>query len=96
MKENKIEREEIIKTGIPNEDMPGWIQSLREGGFTDEEMDIFLSNLNAEYRKIKNPNFIDEKLDELIEYIKKRYKKTLNSEQIKYLRKGIESQLKED
>jgi hypothetical protein len=48
--------EDLIKkkiASIPDDDMGGWIQSLRAGGFTDKEMDEVLGNLNQTYRKMK-------------------------------------------
>ena len=59
MKENeeKLKHgDEIVRARIANEDMPEWIQTLRKGDFTEQEIDMILSNLNAyeaKPRKIK-------------------------------------------
>ena len=39
---------------IPDDDIGGWIQSLREGGFTDQEMDEMLGALNPNYRNLRD------------------------------------------
>jgi len=87
--------DDIVKARIPNEDMPGWIQTLRDGNFTDQEIDMILSNLNADYRKAKNPNFIEEELGKLIKYFRKEHKRILSPKEIEYLRKSIESRLED-
>ena len=38
---------------IPDDDMLGWMRMLREGGFSDAEIDRILSGLNAEYFRVK-------------------------------------------
>ena len=56
----KIERE-IYKGKIPDDDMIGWIQSLREGGLTDKEIDEMLSKLNKTYAEKKGLNPVDKR-----------------------------------
>ena len=94
-KKEGFKYQDIAKVRIPNEDMPGWIQSLREGGFTDQEIDMILSNLNVDYRKAKNPNFVEEELGKLMKYFREKYKKILNPKEIEHLKKGIESRLED-
>ena len=95
MPKESFKFKDIGRVRIPNEDMPNWIQTLREGGFTDEEIDIILSNLNVEYRKTKNPNFVEEELNRLKEYLRKEHKRILSPEEIEYLRKSIENRLED-
>ena len=47
------------KITIPDDDMPGWMQTLREGGFSDAEIDSILSHLNSTYGGMKRREFID-------------------------------------
>ena len=37
------------KMSIPDDDVIGWMQTLREEGLNDQEIDTFLKNLNKEY-----------------------------------------------
>ena len=93
MKEKKedFKYEDIVKTRIPNEEIGPWMQTLRDGGFTDREIDMILSNLNAEYRKAKNPHFVEEELGRLKRHFFKEHHRILTAEEIEYLRKGIQS-----
>jgi hypothetical protein len=38
---------------IPNDDVPGWLKALREGGLSDAEIDRVLGGLNEEYERAK-------------------------------------------
>ncbi len=42
---------EVIRISIPDDEVVGWMQTLREGGFNDEEIDKILSHLNSEYAR---------------------------------------------
>ena len=85
----------IEKVRIPDEDMPSWIETLRKGGFNDEEMDLILENLNPTYRKMKNPDFVEKELERLKVHLFKGLGRSLTKEEIDYLRKGIESRLED-
>jgi hypothetical protein len=43
----------IEKIRIPDEDMSGWMQTLREGGFNDQELDSIFVYLNKAYRGLR-------------------------------------------
>ena len=85
----------IEKVRIPDEDMPGWIETLRKGGFSDEEMDLILENLNPTYKKMKNPDFVEKELESLKDCLFKRLGRSLTKEEIDHLKKGIESRLED-
>lgn len=92
-KEGKFEK--IEKVRIPDEDMPEWIKTLREGGFSDEEMDLILENLNPTYRKMKDPDFVEKELERLRKDLFEKIGRPLTREEIEHLRKSIESRLEE-
>jgi len=46
---------EVRGIGIPNEDVIGWLDALREGGLSESEIDKILSHLNQEYAERKAP-----------------------------------------
>jgi len=83
--------EEIVKARIPDKDMPGWIKTLREGGFSDEEIDLILSRLNKTYKEKSNPNWVEDELTELKRYFRKQYNRILTPQEIEYLKRGIKS-----
>ncbi len=87
--------EKIIKASIPDEDVLGWMKVLREGGFTEQELDDFFSRMNDTYRKVKNVSFVENELKKIQQYLKERYGRVLNSKEIEYLKQGIEEKLKE-
>lgn len=79
---------------IPDDDMPGWIEALREGGFDQPEIDDILSYLNATYFEFKGAGLVDKELQSTVDYIQRTYKRPVTPEQKEYLRKGIEERLK--
>jgi len=89
--------EKVMKIKVPDKDMLGWIETLRNGGMSDEQINSVLSYLNrtyAEQKRLPNIDIIDEKLEQLEEYLFKTYGRELSEEQRAYLRKGIESRFK--
>lgn len=87
--------EGITKLRIPDEDIPGWLQVLREGGFDDKEIDSILVYLNKTYRDLRGGRVIEEEIKEVEKYLQRKYKKYLNDEQREYLKKGIELKFEE-
>lgn len=94
MKEGK-KFEKIEKVRIPDEDVPGWIETLQKGGFNNDEIDLIVGNLNVEYKKARNPNYVEEELERVKEDLFKKMGRSLTQEEIEHLRKGIESRLEE-
>lgn len=72
--QNKQER----KWGIPDDDMVNWINTLREGGFTEEEIDEMMVYLNAEYAKAKGEEVVNKKIRKLEKEIRDNEGKILN------------------
>jgi len=85
--------EKIKKVSVPDEDVPGWIKALHEGGFDGEEIDSILGNLNLTYKKAKYSDLIERKLSEIKKYYQTKYNKILTPEEIEYFRKGIEEKM---
>lgn len=69
MKSPERVNERITKITIPDEDMPGWIEVLRQTGFTDAEMDEIFGRLNKEYRKVKGKKRAEILVEELDKYM---------------------------
>jgi len=86
--------EQIIGMSVPDDDVPGWIQTLHEGGFSTKEIDSILGHLNKEYFNHTLEGKIDQVLKQEIEYLKIQYNRILSPEQIEYLRRGIEMRFK--
>ncbi|KKT42311.1 MAG: hypothetical protein UW30_C0001G0036 [Candidatus Giovannonibacteria bacterium GW2011_GWA2_44_13b] len=80
----------IEKINIPDGDIPGWMKILREGGFSDKEIDAMLSRLNVAYAKGAKIDPMEEELKRIEEHLK-AYGKTLNDEEREYMRKSIAS-----
>ena len=81
------------KAQIPNNDMPGWIQTLREGGFTDEEIDRMLIRLNKEYAKQKGADVVEEELKIVEKEFVAKSGRYLNEDEKEYFKKGIRERL---
>ena len=83
----------IERTGIPDEDVPSWIKTLRDGGFSDEEIDVMLSRLNVEYAKGAGINVVEKELERIEKDLLKTHGRKLTEEQRKYMRKSISNRL---
>ncbi len=84
----------IEKLTIPDEDVPGWMQTLREGGFTDTEIDSILSNLNSTYSHEKRKGYIEAELLKMGNEIYERRGTPLSEQEKKDLKEGIESRFR--
>jgi hypothetical protein len=92
MKGMKMEKfESVQKMKIPDDDMVGWINVLRDGGFSQEEIDSMLAHLNKTYREMTGNKIVEKELEDLREYLKKKHGKDLSQEQLEYYRKVFES-----
>ena len=76
--------------------MISWMQSLREGGFTDKEMDEILSHLNKTYAKAKGLDAVTKALEEYEIHLKRDHGVSLTEEQRKRLYRIIEKKLEEN
>lgn len=79
----------IEKIKISDKNIPDWMQTLREGGFSDEEIDTMLSKLNVAYSKASGIDPIEKELERIEQDLLRKYKRVLNHEQREYLRKSI-------
>jgi hypothetical protein len=79
----------IENAKLPDQDIPNWIKTLREGGFTDEELDSMLPRLNKEYSKASGIDPIEQELQKIEKTLVKKHGRTLTEEQRKYMRESI-------
>ena len=86
----------IEKVTIPDSDMPGWIEVMRNSDLNQEEIDWFLARLNSTYAKAKGIPDIEGELTEIEKYYEKEYGRRLTEEQRQYFRAGIAERLKND
>jgi len=86
-----LNKEEIVGARIPDEDMNGWITTLREAGFTDQEMDDILGHLNKTYSEMRGikEKRVEQILKETLDYMYKTYGRVLGNDEIKHLRNSI-------
>ena len=82
-----------MKIKVPDQDVSGWIQVLREGGFSNEEIDILLAFLNKTYFLINKDPLINWVLKQEEEFIYSREKKFLNYEERRQYKVEIEQVL---
>ena len=81
------------KINIPNENMIEWIRILREGGFTDKEMDRALTHLNQEYAELKMPPHVREALKRVISRLEEERGRKITPAEKDSLLKVIQSRL---
>jgi hypothetical protein len=87
----KVER---IK--IPDEDVPGWMKALREGGLTDKEIDGLLGRTNKTYRKALSAGRIEEEVNRIEQHFRDVYHKALTPEEREEMKKDILKQAESD
>ena len=88
-------KEKIERISIPDDDMPGWIQTLHEAGFSTNEIDSILVYLNDTYADIKTVENINKELARMEEEVRSRRGSGFTEEERESIRKGIESRLDE-
>lgn len=87
--------EQIVRARIPDDDLPGWIGTLKDGGFTQEEIDLVISGLNKKYLEERKPEMVERELVKVMREFRKEHRRILTPEEIDYLKAGIESRFKE-
>ena len=85
--------EHVTKISIPDDNIPEWMNVLREGGINEEEMDAILMHLNKTYSNLKAPFIIEREIEKIKEELVKEYKYYLNDEQEQLIRKGLEEKM---
>ncbi len=63
--------QKIEKVRIPSEDMVNWINTLKESGFSETELDNMMSGLNFEYGRLKSPEDVRQALDQTMRLVEK-------------------------
>lgn len=88
MKKEKFSNETIgDKARIPDGDVIGWIESLRDAGLSNDEIDAMISRLNKTYREKSSGDYVEEELKKIEETVKSHGGR-LSEEQKEYLRKS--------
>jgi hypothetical protein len=82
-----------MKIKVPDGDMMGWIEMLREGGFSNEEVDVILAFLNKTYFSINKAPLINWVLKQEEDFIYAREKKIFNYEERRQHKIAIEQAL---
>ncbi|MBI5913364.1 hypothetical protein HY839_02890 [Candidatus Azambacteria bacterium] len=93
MEERNFER--IRRIRIPDEEVPAWMETLREGGFNDDEIDTIMAYCDAAYFELKRSGLAEQEVEKIKESFLKGYGKALSEGEIEYIRKAIEQQLDE-
>lgn len=93
MTEKKFEHVERIR--IPDEEAPAWMQTLREGGFNDDEIDMIMAHCNAVYFELKKPKMIEQEVESIKRAFFKEYGKALSEGEVEYIRNGVGQRLDE-
>lgn len=83
--------EKIQKITIPDDDMPGWIKTLHEGGFSSEQIDAILSHLNATYEGKKREEYVNKELSKMEAEVAGRRGRGFTEEEKEEIKRGIES-----
>lgn len=90
MKE-KPSRYNFENVRIPDSDVPGWINTLRELGMSQEEVDGFLSRLNLAYDDHLGGPFVESELNKIEQKTLEKRGTLLTEEEKEYFRKAIRS-----
>jgi len=83
----------IKKVRISDDDMVGWIESLRAENFGEKEIDGILSKLNRTYRDKTHPDWIEKHMQYIESCLKRDYGKNLTEEQKEKFRKFAQEKL---
>jgi DNA-binding transcriptional MerR regulator len=89
-------KEKITKISVPDEEVIDWMKTLQKEGFSSEEIDKIMSNLNATYRKKLRPNFVEEELAKIQKAHLKKHGRYMDPERVEYYRTGLKQRLKEE
>ncbi len=87
-------REGVKKESIKDVDVSDWMQTLREGGFSDEEIDSVLTHSNKTYAGLKKGAYIEKEIQKMNEEIRQRRGIGFSPKEIENIRKGIESRFR--
>lgn len=85
--------EKITKISIPDDSMSEWMNVLREGGLSEDEIDAILLHLNKTYKELKAPFIVEREIEKIKEDLIKEYKYYLNDEQEQLIRRELEDKM---
>ncbi|HTL39293.1 MAG TPA: hypothetical protein VL306_00560 [Methylomirabilota bacterium] len=74
---------EIIRMNVPDEEVPSWLQTLQETGFSQEEIDKIMSNLNTEYARALGKERLSARQSELKAYAENKLGRKLTDEEFR-------------
>ncbi|MEK7535752.1 MAG: hypothetical protein AAB590_01920 [Patescibacteria group bacterium] len=80
---------------IPDEDVVEWIRTLQEGGFSPQEIDIMMSNLNEEYLSQKFGKYINEEVLKAITMAEREHGRALDDEERKIFERAVRARLRQ-
>ena len=81
-----IMSERIEKISISDADVPDWMASLREGGFSDVEIDAMLMKLNDTYLEERQGQKLDEMVSVAVRAMERMLGKLPSKEQQEKIR----------
>ena len=86
---SEINRGQIEKISIPDDAMMGWMETMKDSGLSQDELDSFFTQLNATYAKEKGIIDVEAELKKIESYILKEHGRQLTKEEREYMRAGI-------
>ena len=57
----------IERIRVPDEDAKGWIDTLHQNGFSDEEVDRVMGHLNATYAELRAKELADQDFNRILQ-----------------------------
>jgi hypothetical protein len=81
-----------IRISIPDDDMAGWIQVLKEAGFSEEEMGRIFFRTNKTYRRENKNELINWIAKEAEEGVSKKFNVILTDQQKETIRRAVEEE----
>lgn len=82
------------RMSVPDDEVMPWMKTLRDNGFSDEEIDRMLTWLNAEYARVKLPEIVDTEVKKVLERMRQHDEGTLSRQEIEKLRDAIRKDLR--
>ena len=65
--------EKMVGLRVPDEDAAEWVKTLVEAGFSNKEIDAFMSRLNPNYRQIKQTGKVQSEVEKVNEDLRNRF-----------------------
>ncbi|GEM_PF-1566629 len=87
--------ERIEKFRVPDEDVPNWMQTLHESGFSTEEIDAMMRHLNDEYASQKLRSFIELEVETIDRLMRTKRGKAMSDQEKGAARKLVLERLRD-